>query len=85
MPYVLHREDGITVALDEAGPRLIITQYNAEQNADCLLALVPLPANGIEVLDWSPPVAEDKTAEVADLAKRAATAAHPAWRQPRPA
>jgi hypothetical protein len=73
VPYIIHREDGITVAVDEIGPRLIITRYDGEQAGDVLLALVPLPHTGIEILDWSQGKGsqpDESVPEVAEWAKR---------------
>jgi len=89
MPYVIFREDGLVVALDEVGPRLIITQYNDALNEDCLLALVPLPPSGLEVLNWgqgkdSQP--EHPAGEVAEWARRSTSSrggamSPPGWRR----
>ena len=91
MPYVLFRNEGVVVALDEEGPQLIITQYNAEDETDDIIALVPLPPTGIEVLDWSVgkrPQSETAAPEVANWARRSSSSRgadvsqHPAYRQP---
>jgi hypothetical protein len=87
MPYILYHEDGKVVALDESGPRLIITEWDADVNGDVLWALVDLPRNGIEVMDSQPTTAgyaSGPDAEVTKITNRD-DQQRPLWRHSRSA
>ena len=75
MPFVIFHEGGKVVALDETdGARLIITEWDDEQECDVLWGIVTLPANGIEVMDCS--LGKGPQSEAAPPAPRVA-----AWAQ----
>jgi hypothetical protein len=85
MAFILFRNDSVVVALDENGPQLIVMLFDPETETDNVLALVPLPANGIEILDWSEgkrPATQSEPPQAIEWAKRGTAPEHPAWRRP---